>query len=70
MPPLFFYYQDDPSVRQIGHEKLVGRDILVAVVAAVITPPDPASMILFAVPMLVLYLLGVVIAWVFAKRPD
>jgi sec-independent protein translocase protein TatC len=44
--------------------------ILVAVVAAVITPPDPASMILFAVPMLVLYLLGVVIAWVFAKRPE
>ena len=44
--------------------------VLIAVVAAVITPPDPASMILFAVPMLALYLLGVVIAWVFAKRPD
>jgi sec-independent protein translocase protein TatC len=44
--------------------------ILVALVAAVITPPDPASMILFAVPMLALYLLGVLIAWVFAKRPE
>ena len=34
------------------------------------TPPDPASMILFAVPMLVLYLLGVAVAWVFRKRDD
>jgi sec-independent protein translocase protein TatC len=42
--------------------------LLVAVVAAVVTPPDPASMILFAVPMLVLYLLGVAVAWVFRKR--
>ncbi|MDO9065157.1 MAG: glycoside hydrolase family 31 protein [Sulfuricella sp.] len=33
LPPLVFYYQDDPNVRQIGHEKLIGRDLLVAVVA-------------------------------------
>ena len=33
VPPLVFYHQDDPAVRRMGHEKLVGRDILVAVVA-------------------------------------
>ncbi len=33
IPPLVFYYQDDPNVRRIGHEKLVGRDLLVGAVA-------------------------------------
>jgi alpha-glucosidase len=33
VPPLVYYYQDDPNVRRIGHEKLVGRDLLVAIVA-------------------------------------
>lgn len=33
IPPLVFYYQDDPNVRGMGHEKLIGRDLLVAVVA-------------------------------------
>ena len=29
-PPLAFYYQDDPNVQQMGDEKLLGRDLLVA----------------------------------------
>ena len=33
VPPLVFYYQNDSTVRTIGHEKLVGRDLLVGVVA-------------------------------------
>ncbi len=33
VPPLVYYYQNDPNVRQIGHEKLIGRDLLVGVVA-------------------------------------
>lgn len=33
VPPLVYYYQDDANVRQIGHEKLIGRDLLVGVVA-------------------------------------
>lgn len=33
VPPLVYYYQDDRNVRQIGHEKLIGRDLLVGVVA-------------------------------------
>lgn len=33
LPPLVYYYQNDPNVRQMGHEKLVGKDLLVGVVA-------------------------------------
>lgn len=33
MPPLVYYYQNDPNVRTLGHEKLIGRDLLTAVVA-------------------------------------
>lgn len=33
VPPLVFYYQNDPNVREMGHEKLIGRDILVGIVA-------------------------------------
>lgn len=32
IPPLVFYYQNDPVVRTIGHEKLIGKDLLVGVV--------------------------------------
>ena len=31
-PPLVYYYQNDPNVRQTGDEKLLGRDLLVGVV--------------------------------------
>lgn len=34
VPPLVFHYQNDPNVREMGNEKLIGRDLLVAVVAA------------------------------------
>ena len=34
VPPLFYYYQSDPAVREMGHEKLIGRDLLAAIVAA------------------------------------
>lgn len=33
VPPLVYYYQDDREVRQMGHEKLIGHDLLVGVVA-------------------------------------
>lgn len=33
IPSPLFYYQDDLSLRQAGHEKMIGRDILVAIVA-------------------------------------
>jgi alpha-glucosidase (family GH31 glycosyl hydrolase) len=31
--PLAFYYPSDPNVRTMGHQKLLGRDVLIAVVA-------------------------------------
>ncbi|MFV2073234.1 MAG: twin-arginine translocase subunit TatC [Thermoanaerobaculales bacterium] len=41
------------------------------VTAAVITPtPDVATQTVFAVPMILLYLLGVVVAAIFGKRPE
>ncbi|GAA2401987.1 hypothetical protein GCM10010404_69830 [Nonomuraea africana] len=33
VPPLAYYYQNDLNVREMGHEKLVGKDLLVGVVA-------------------------------------
>ncbi|MDH4230576.1 MAG: DUF5110 domain-containing protein [Nitrospirota bacterium] len=34
IPPLVYYYQNDPNVRTTGHEKLIGKDLLVGAVAA------------------------------------
>ncbi len=38
------------------------------ILAAVLTPPDPVSQTLLAVPLIVLYLLGVGVAYLFAPR--
>jgi sec-independent protein translocase protein TatC len=43
--------------------------LMIFVIAAVITPtPDIATQTVFAVPMICLYLLGIVVAWAFGKR--
>jgi len=43
--------------------------LIVFIVAAVITPSgDPVTQTVFAVPMLLLYLLGVLVAWLFGNR--
>ncbi|MFP5331971.1 MAG: TIM-barrel domain-containing protein, partial [Acidimicrobiia bacterium] len=33
VPPLVYHFQNDPTVREIGHEKMIGGDLLVGVVA-------------------------------------
>jgi sec-independent protein translocase protein TatC len=43
--------------------------LIIAIVAAVITPPDPVSMMLMGVPMVLLYVLGLVLTW-FARGRD
>jgi sec-independent protein translocase protein TatC len=44
--------------------------LAIFIVAAVITPtPDIATQSVFALPMILLYLLGVLVAWIFGKRP-
>ena len=43
--------------------------LIIFIVAAVITPSaDVATQCVFAVPMIVLYLLGILAAWLFRKR--
>lgn len=32
-PPLVYYYQGDANVREMGHQKMLGRDLMVAIVA-------------------------------------
>ncbi|WP_034269266.1 TIM-barrel domain-containing protein [Haloechinothrix halophila] len=33
VPPLVYHFQDDPNVREMGHQKMVGSDLLVGIVA-------------------------------------
>ncbi len=43
--------------------------LIIFIIAAVITPtPDVATQCVFALPMILLYLLGIAIAWVFKRR--
>ena len=44
--------------------------LAVFVTAALLTPPDWISQVFLAVPMIGLYLLGVLVAWFFGKRGD
>jgi sec-independent protein translocase protein TatC len=45
--------------------------LCIFILAAIITPtPDIATQTVFAVPMICLYLLGVVVAWLFGKKTE
>jgi len=47
--------------------------LIMFVVGAMLTPPDFVSQIMLAVPMIILYLLGVAVAWIFGpaqKTPE
>lgn len=45
--------------------------LTVFIIAAIITPtPDIATQSVFALPMIALYLFGVLVAWIFGKRPE
>jgi len=43
--------------------------VLDFIIAAVVTPPDVMSQLLLAVPLAVLYLISIVVAWIFGRRP-
>jgi sec-independent protein translocase protein TatC len=50
--------------------KLKYAILLIFIIAAVITPtPDVMTQCVFALPMVLLYLLGIAIAWIFKPRP-
>lgn len=42
--------------------------VIMVVVSAVLTPPDPVSQLLLAIPLTILYFISVGIAWIFSKR--
>jgi sec-independent protein translocase protein TatC len=39
------------------------------VIGAILTPPDVVSQVMMSVPMVILYLLGVAVAWLFEAKP-
>ena len=43
--------------------------VLAFVIAAVVTPPDPLSQLLLAVPLVFLYVISIGVAFVFSRRP-
>jgi len=72
MPMLIFFLA---RLGIVSARQLIGwfrwAVLLIFVVAAVITPtPDVATQTVFAVPMILLYLLGVVVAALFGKKRD
>jgi sec-independent protein translocase protein TatC len=70
MPTVVFFL----AKMRLVTARLLARNIkyailVIFIVAAVLTPSaDPWNQIVFAVPMIVLYLLSIVIAWAFAPR--
>lgn len=42
--------------------------VIAFVVAAVVTPPDPVSQLLLAIPLCLLYGVSIVVAWIFAPK--
>jgi sec-independent protein translocase protein TatC len=58
----------------VNHRHLIkfGRYFIVIAFAlsAVLTPPDITSQILLAVPLCVLYLVSIGIAYIFGKKPE
>jgi sec-independent protein translocase protein TatC len=43
--------------------------LLIVIISAVLTPPDVVSQVLMALPMVGLYGVSILIAWIFARRP-
>jgi sec-independent protein translocase protein TatC len=43
--------------------------VIAFILGAIITPPDPMSQLLLAVPLCVLYIFSIGIAYIFGKKP-
>ena len=56
----------------IDHHDMVGgfryAFVAIFVIAAIITPPDVLTQALLAVPMMILYCIGIVVAWAFSTK--
>ena len=70
IPVLIFFL----SVLGIVNAKFLLKNLryavlIIFIVAAVITPtPDIPTMMVFAMPMLLLYMVGILVAWIFGKK--
>lgn len=65
LPLVMLALQKVGLVTHLGFRKNWRMTVLVIfIVAAVVTPPDPVSMVLMAAPMVLLYVLGLVLTWV------
>jgi sec-independent protein translocase protein TatC len=69
--PLFIFFLSVAGVVNYLHLIRYGRWFVVAafVAAALITPPDITSQVMMAIPMVVLYLASILLAYVFGKPP-
>jgi sec-independent protein translocase protein TatC len=44
--------------------------VVAFIVSAVLTPPDPMSQLLLAIPLCGLYGVSIIVAWIFARKPE
>jgi sec-independent protein translocase protein TatC len=71
MPVLVFFLSVAGIVTHRDLIKFFRYFIVVAfVVAAVLTPPDPLSQLLLAIPLCLLYAVSILVAFVFARRRE
>lgn len=69
--PIFVFFLSASGI--VTARQLLGgtRYAVVAsfIIGAILTPPDVVSQVLMSVPMVILYLLGVAVAWIFERKP-
>jgi len=71
MPVLVFFLAIAGLVTHKHMIKFFRYFIVIAfVVAAVLTPPDPLSQLLLAIPLCLLYAISIGVAWIFARRRE
>ena len=70
--PLFIFFLSVAGIVNYLHLIRYGRWFVVAsfLAAALITPPDPSSQIIMAIPMIILYGGSIGLSYVFGKKPS
>ncbi|MEE9218118.1 MAG: twin-arginine translocase subunit TatC [Acidobacteriota bacterium] len=66
---IFFFSRLGIVTPRFLWEKFTYAVLIIFVTAAIITPPDFVSQLLIALPMVVLYLVGIGVAWLFGPAP-
>lgn len=70
LPVLAFFLSTAGIINHKHLIKFARYFIVIAfIIAAIVTPPDPASQLLLAIPLCLLYGLSIVVAWVFGRKP-